>query len=78
MLITAIAFEVLLAYLVHKFLPQILQGLLWLATAAILLFWAVKDRDAFIGAMAVGTAIYGGYVMRKWYEQRAAQRHPSI
>ncbi|MGO9606100.1 MAG: hypothetical protein ACLQAT_22370 [Candidatus Binataceae bacterium] len=52
--------------------------MLWLATAAILLFWAVKDRDFFIGAMAVGTAIYGGYVMRKWYERRAAHKHPSI
>jgi len=71
-LIIAIASEVLFAYLVHKLLPQILQGLLWLAVAAILLFWAVKDRDSFIGAMAVGTAIDGGYVMRKWYEHRAA------
>jgi len=70
-LIIQIASAVLLAFVVHKLLPQILQGLLWLAVAAILFFWSVKDRDFFIGAMAVGAALYGGYTMRKWFERRA-------
>ena len=71
MLIIQIASGVLFAFVVHKLLPQILQGLLWLAVAVILLFWAIKDRDSFIGAFAVGAALYGGYTMRKWFERRA-------